>query len=780
MSDFKKIAVIGAGTMGSGIAAQVANAGHNVLLMDLPGKDDTYAIVNAAKDRLLKSDPPALVHKKRADLIELGNIRDDFDKLADCDWIVEAVVERLEIKKDLYTRLNDVISDDCVVTSNTSTIPISLLVADMPITFRKRFAITHYFNPVRYMRLLELVRGTDTDETVMDRLAAYNDQIMGKGVVRCNDTPGFLGNRVGVFALQVGMDEAFRLGLNIEEADALMGRPMGIPKTGVFGLYDLIGVDLMSDVVDTLGDILPEGDVFHAVGTSNNPAMPLIRSMITEGFTGDKGKGGFYRTVDGKDLAVDLATGTPHPRLTNLPEKAQQAADQQAMGQETLPDLIKGNDAHAQFCRRVLARILAYAADLIPDVTESPQDIDDAMKLGFNWVRGPFEMIDALGADIVKSLVEEAGLPQPMALLASVKNGPFYTVDGNRLTVRGFTNNDTNGHPAPVVLPEGTVRFHMTKRAMTPVAGNASASLYALEGDLRLVEFHSKANALTGASMEIVAAAANDHGKGILIHNDAQHFSAGVDLNRFRAFIEAQDWDAMDGFLNDFQQAVKALKYAPVPVIGAPSGLSLGGGFEVLMHCDQLVAHTNTVFGLVETAVGVVPSGGGVKETLWRWYQATGDWEKAAWETWMQVGYGQTGTSPDLSARYQYFRPGYDVEVINRDKLVTTATQALEKMQSNYAAPSAPQFELPGNRLIAKMADFMDKGISDGLFFPHDKTVAMQVAEIVVSPDADTPLPQSEQDMYDRERRAFLTLAKTRESHARIASMLDTGTALRN
>ena len=233
MIKFKRIAVIGAGTMGSGIAAQIANAGHKVLLMDLPRDDDPLGVLKAAKERLLKSDPPALVHKSRIDLIEIGNIRDDFDRLADYDWIVEAVVERLDIKKDLYKRLNEVIDTECVVTSNTSTIPISLLVEDMPMKFRKRFAITHYFNPVRYMRLLELVRGTDTDEAIMDSLAEFNDTIMGKGVVRCNDTPGFLGNRVGVFALQVGMDEAAKNNLTVEEADALMGRPMGIPKTGV-------------------------------------------------------------------------------------------------------------------------------------------------------------------------------------------------------------------------------------------------------------------------------------------------------------------------------------------------------------------------------------------------------------------------------------------------------------------------------------------------------------------------------------------------------------------
>jgi len=780
MSEFKRIAVIGAGTMGAGIAAQIANAGQAVLLMDLPGKDDAYSVVNAAKERLLKSDPPALVNKKRIDLIELGNIRDDFDKLAECDWIVEAIVERLDIKKDLYTRLNNTISNDCIVTSNTSTIPISLLVEDMPIAFRKRFAITHYFNPVRYMRLLELVRGADTEETVMDRLAVYNDTVMGKGVVRCNDTPGFLGNRVGVFALQVGMDEAFKLGLSVEQADALMGRPMGIPKTGVFGLYDLIGVDLMSDVVDTLGDILPEGDVFHGVGTKGNPVMPLIREMVAAGYTGDKGKGGFYRVVDGQQQAVDLATGQTRPRVEVLPEKAATAAKNQAAGREVLTELIAGSGPETAFCRRMLGRVFAYAADLIPAVTHSPQDIDDAMKLGFNWVRGPFEMMDALGAETVKVLIEEVGLPVPMVLEASVQNAPFYAVDGDVLTVQVFETADQSSVAAPVVLPEGTVRFHMMKRTLAPIADNEAASLYALKGDLRLIEFHSKANALTGASMEIVAAAARDHGKGILVHNDAQHFSAGVDLNRFRAFIESADWNGMDGFLNDFQQAVKALKYAPVPVVGAPSGLSLGGGFEVLLHCDKVVAHTNTVFGLVETSVGVVPGGGGVKETLWRWYQATNDWEKAAWNTWMQIGYGQIGNSPDVSARYQYFLPDRDTEVINRDKLVVSATHALNDMQADYLTPAAPVFKLPGRALLTRMSDFMQKGVDDGLFFPHDKTVAMQVATIVVNTDSDDSLQQSEQDLYDRERAAFLVLAKTKESHARIASLLDKGQAVRN
>ena len=774
MSQFKNIAVIGAGTMGSGIAAQIANAGHNVLLLDLdakPGEDKTPA--EKAIDRLQKSDPPQLMHRRNADRIATGTIDGDFDKLATCDWIIEAVVERLDIKKALYKRLDDVISADCIVSSNTSSIPIKLLVEDMPQAFRERFAITHYFNPVRYMRLLELVRGEDTREDIMDQLADYNDRILGKGVVRCADTPGFLGNRVGVFALQVGIDEAMRCNLTVEQADAIMGRPMGIPKTGVFGLYDLIGIDLMSDVVDSLASTLPEGDAFHAVSAKND----MIAAMIANGFTGDKGNGGFYtEAADGTKMARPLtgagaALAEYRPAATDLPDAAQQAATAAATRGEPLDAILDGNDDCTRFARRVLGRVLAYAAHLIPHVTQTPQDIDDAMKLGFNWQRGPFEMIDAIGPDRMRALLAEVEIEAP-AILNS--DQPFYRPDGNNLTVR-----HANGDFAPVQLPDGVMRFHMTRQTMTPILANNAASLFALDGDIRLVEFHSKANALTDESMEIVAAAAKDHGTGIIIHNDAQHFSAGVDLNAFRALIEAKDWDGIDAFLARFQDAVCLLKYTPVPVIGAPSGLAAGGGYEVLAHCDKLVVHTNSVMGLVEAAVGVVPGGGGVKETYLRWHDAKGNWDDAAWQTWMNIGYAATGSSPQLSGRMQYFLEGRDETVMNRDRLLTRAIALVGEMRDGYNAPARPTAMLADAGLHDKMSQFMQEGVDRGDFMPHDKTVAMEIAGIMLRGDGD-PAEVDEQALYARERRAFINLAKTERTHARIASMLDDGAAIRN
>ena len=767
---FSKIAVIGAGTMGSGIAAQIANAGLPVLLLDLPaaaGQDASPA--ERAIDRLLKSDPPQFMHSRLAEKITTGDMQADFDQLAACDLVIEAVIEQLPVKQALYRRLYDTVSKTCVITSNTSTIPISLLTADMPSDFCARFAITHYFNPVRYMRLLELVSGAETTPDILDKLALFNDQILGKGVVRCSDTPGFLGNRVGVFALQVGLHEALNSGIAPEDADALIGRPMGIPKTGIFGLYDLIGIDLMSDVVKSLATILPAADAFHEVGF----APELVQQMIADGYTGNKGKGGFYRETDsgrqvrvitrgasdrgGTDNSFVPASGQLHPA-------AIRAAEHQARQAEPLDAILEDNSPEGAFARRVLLRILSYAASLVPEITASPQDIDDAMKLGFNWQRGPFEMIDAVGLDRIKALATQIDLPLPAQLAA--RTTPYYRIAGAQLEIetadRGYQ---------PVSLPDGAMRFSMMRRGTEVITSNDAASLYRLEGDLRLVEFHSKANALNDHSMQIVQAAASDHGRGIIVHNDAQHFSAGVDLNHFQALIKAGDFDEIDAFLARFQHAVKALKYTPVPVIGAPSGLAAGGGFEVLMHCDKLVVHSNSVLGLVESGVGLVPSGGGVKESYLRWYAKTGDWDEAAWKTWMQIGYGRTGSSPQLSAKFEYFRDGHDISVMSRDRLLAQAIQEVQHSVADYQAVAEPEVRLASHSLIAKMDSFMQDGVDKGMFSAHNKTVAMAIATIIVADEGQAP-ESDEQALYDRERRAFLQLARTPESVAMIADML--------
>ena len=532
----------------------------------------------------------------------------------------------------------------------------------------------------------------------------------------------------------------------------------------MFGLYDLIGIDLMSDVAASLRSILPDGDAFHAVG--DDPA--LVTAMIADGWTGNKGKGGFYRDTEaGRQVRVieGGADGLSWRDVSSqLPDAVQLSLAAAARQGEPLDPLLADTSPGGRFAQTVLVKILAYAASLVPAITTSPQDIDDAMKLGFNWQRGPFELIDAVGLDRLAALAAELGLILPDQL--TTRTQPYYAVTGGVLEI----DTADKGYQ-PVALPDGVMRFSLARRTAEKLAGNEAASLYRLAGDLRLVEFHSKANALTGQSMQMVSLAASDPGRGIIIHNDAQHFSAGVDLNRFLAFIRAGDWPAMDAFLDDFQQAVKLLKYCPVPVVGAPSGLAAGGGFEVLMHCDKLVVHDNSTLGLVESGVGLVPSGGGVKEAYLRWYQATGDWDEAAWQTWMQVGYGRTGTSPELSAKFQYFRPGTDIRIISRDRLLPLAIDTVVQMQTGYTPPPQPEVRLASSAVLAKMDAFMTEGVNRGDFAAHNKTVAMQIATIIVADEGESQ-DSSEQALYDRERRAFLNLAQTDKTGRWIAAML--------
>ena len=765
ISSINKVCVIGAGTMGAGIAAQVANAGFEVLLLDIAGKGEARnATAQLGLDRIAKSDPPLLMLPENIERIEIGNIEDDLPKILTCDWVVEAIIERLDVKRTLYRNLLPHLKEGALVSSNTSTIPISLLMEDMPEHLRKQFCITHFFNPVRFMRLLELVQGEDTAPEVMAVLSDFCERMLGKGVVECRDTPGFLGNRVGVFAMQAAIYEANQLGLRVEEADSLFGRPMGIPKTGAFALYDLIGLDLMADVVRSLCSILPEGDVFHKVGAEND----LINSQIEKGFTGNKGKGGFYREEDGKWFSLNLQTGDWQERSGDLPDLAKIG---EAQG---LAALIEGDDPLSQFSWNVLAHIFTYSASLIPQVTLSPQDIDDAMKLGYNWVHGPFEMMDILGTDMLVERLERDGWDVPEFLQAA-KGENFYSAEKGQLNVR---HGDGNYHP--VKLADGVARFSMMRRTLEPVFENKGASLFHLANGERLVEFHTKANALDADCVAVMAMAAADPGPGIIIHNDAQHFSAGVNLEHFLSLINAQDWQGIDAFLSDFQKSVAGLLYCEAPVIGAPSGLALGGGYEVLAHCDLVIAHANSVLGLVEALVGVVPAGGGVKETYLRWYKRTGDWEKAAWHCFNQIGYGQTGTSPDLAAKLAYFEPDRDRQVMNRDRLIGESVRAIADMRQGYTPRPRPEFELAGKEVFSAMVEFLEKGQKKGHFLPHDVTVATAIARVFTGGEDGGKANVSEQDMYRFERENFIALAKTPQTKARITSMLSGRGIIRN
>ena len=791
--EIKKVAVIGAGTMGAGIAGQVANAGVEVWLLDLPTDTGTdaggdplsvNAVAERGLERLRDPDSPGLMSEAAEANIHLGNIRDDFHQLADCDWVAEAVVERLDIKKDLYKRLDDTCHDAAIITSNTSTIPISLLVEDMPEAFQKRFAITHFFNPVRFMRLLELVRGEHTDPAVIDVLDAFCEERLGKGVVNCADTPGFLGNRVGVYAIQCALHAALDLGLKPAEADALFGRPMGIPKTGVFGLYDLIGIDLMSDVVQSLVNILPDGDAFHAEAG----VVPLMSDMIANGQTGNKQGKGFYRTDEATNTryVLDFENGEyiESPRL-NLPLAERAEA-------EGLQVLLEDDGLFGQFAWRVLSRTLTYAASLIPEVGDDPVPVDDAMKLGYNWIQGPFEMIDAIGVDNFIARLESDGMVVP-DFLRQAAGSSFYRVDNAELQAR-----QAGDIWQAISRPRGVVRFTEKRQTLKPENANEVASWFNVD-DVALVEFHSKANALDADSMALLADAIKQVSarnlRGLIIHNDAQHFSCGVNLNGVREFFRNEDMDGLDGFLNHFQQTVHRMATADFPVVTAPSGMSLGGGFEVVLHSKQVICHSNSVMGLVESLVGVVPGGGGCKETLYRWIDQLGcgdDITKASWKAFMGLGYGRTASSPILAKKLAMLRDNDRFEM-NRDRLYDKAFAAIDQAvasghssDGNTSAASGqqgfnrPTLAMPGEVVFHEMVQWLKDGHAKGMFTPHDIVVGSEMARIVTGGEVAAGTLCTEQDLFDAERSSFLRLVATAGTRERINTMLDAGKPVRN
>jgi 3-hydroxyacyl-CoA dehydrogenase len=764
-------AVIGAGTMGLGIAGQLANAGVDVLLLDLPSEgDNRNAVCERALERLLDENQPGLLHKDLVERITIGNIEDDLDKLRDVDWIAEAVVERLDVKRALYRRIDEVRKPGSIVSSNTSTIPISLLVEDMPESFRSEFAITHFFNPVRYMRLLELVRGESTKPAVIECLEQFNEARMGKGIVVCNDTPGFLGNRVGVFAIQTALHAAFEMGLKPEEADAVFGRPMGIPKTGVFGLYDLIGIDLMSDVAKSLENILPAHDAFHAVAAE----IPLMKRMIQDGRIGNKGtKGGFYRQKDATTReTLDLHSDEYRASDSDRPAIA---AEAEAKGDFTL--LLGDDSKYGHYAWKILSDTLCYAAELVPEVNESLVAVDDAMKLGYNWIQGPFEMIDAIGVDRFVERLEAEDREVP-AFVRTAAGRSFYRVDGGRLQ---FLRAD--GDYTDLMRAKGVRRFTEERRTLRAEFENPVASYFVLPDDVGLVEFHSKANTLDGDSMQLIEAAvthASSNCRALLIHNDAQHFSCGVNLQGVLDHIVKDDFDGIDRFLDHFQQTCLSLRSAPIPVIAAASGLSLGGGFEVVLHTDKAIFHANSVTGLVESLVGVVPGGGGVKEMVYRWTEQLGDANKGAWQAFMNVGYGKTARSPLEARELCLFRDGTDDYLMNRDRLLDAAIIAANELAPGYSPVARDPLAAAGRDACGEMAEWLAKAHAKGHLTPHDVTTGSMVAMIVTGGDVDAGAMVTEQDLFDLERKAFLALCQTNETRARIEHMLRYGSPLRN
>ncbi len=773
----EQAAVLGAGVMGAQIAAHFANAGVPVLLLDVvpEGTANRNALAEGAVQKMLKTEPAAFVAKRVARFVTCGNLEDDLERLAEVDWIVEAVVESLEIKRGLYKRVEKARKKGSIVSSNTSTIPLAKLVEGLPARFAKDFLISHFFNPPRYMRLLELVTGAATRADAVATVRAFADRRLGKGVVDCHDRPGFIANRIGIFWMQCGVVAAQDHGVTVEEADAVLSRPVGIPKTGLFGLLDLVGLDLHPKVDASMAALLAEDDPYHAW----RRPWPLLERLIAEGYTGRKGKGGFYRLdrSGGKRVkeAIDLTSGDYAP----VRKPALESLDAARHG--GLKALVEHPDRGGRFAWTVLSHTLAYVAALVPEVADDIVSVDRAMTLGYNWEHGPFALIDRLGAAYFAERLEAEGRAVPPLLRAAAEAGGFYRVEDGRL--RYLT---TAGGYAEVVRPDGVVLLEDVKRGAAPLANNASASLWDLGDGVVCLEIHTKMNSIDPDVLEMVGRAvalvAKSY-KALVLYNEGSHFSAGVNLGLALFTANVGAWEQIEEMSQAGQQAFLAMKRAPFPVVAAPAGMALGGGCELMLHADAIQAHIESYVGLVEAGVGLVPAWGGCTAVLAR-YAADPKRPRgpmppvaAAFET---IGMAKVAKSAAEAQELGFLRAG-DGITFNRDRLLADAKARALALVEGYRPPEPALLTLPGPSGKASLAFAVRDLKAKGLVTPHDEVVADALAGVLSGgPDADMTEPLSEEAVQALERRALMALFKTEASLARMQHMLDTGKPLRN
>ena len=775
--NIQKVAVIGSGVMGAQIAAHFANAGVPTLLLDIvpKGSDDRNALASGAIAKMLKGSPKAFVHNAAAKRVTPGNLDDDFDQLSDVDWIVEAIIEDPNIKSDLYKRIDAVRKDTTIVSSNTSTIPLSRLVEGLSDSFRQHFLVAHFFNPPRYMRLLELVVGADTKPEVLSTIETFSDHRLGKGVVHCHDRPGFVANRIGIFWMQSAYAAALASDITVEEADAVMSRPVGIPKTGVFGLLDLIGIDLHPKIDTSMANLLPAEDAYH----KQRCDLSFINGMIEEGYTGRKGKGGFYRlnrSGGGKVMeAKNLKTGE-YSAVHKVDLESLKAAKT-----DGLAGLLNHPDRGGQFAWTVLSNTLAYAASLVSEVADDIVAIDRAMAFGYAWNAGPFALIDQIGvADFVAKMKSEGREVSDFLELAA-KVGSFYrTHEGNLQYL------DTKGDYQNIPREEGVLLLEDIKRKSDPIISNQSASLWDIGDGVTCFEVHTKVNALNMDVMDLIdqsiEVVSKDY-KAMVIYNEGSNFSVGADINAFVELIEQKNWSEAERIVAKGQSTFLALKRSPFPVVAAPSGMALGGGCETVLCANAIQAHVESYLGLVEAGVGLIPGWGGCTAMLERYASnkrlPNGPMPivTSAFET---ISVAKVSGSAFEAKDIGFLRPD-DGITFNRDRLLADAKDKALTLSENYEVPEVAEITLPGPTGRAILASAVRDFKARGLATEYDVVVCDALANVLSGGKAgDVTTALTEEDILALELESFVGLMKNQGTLDRIQHMLKTGKPLRN
>ncbi len=807
MITVKKAAVLGAGTMGAQIAAHLANAGIPTLLLDIVPRDETPApeagavarpsgrapesdrnrIARAGFEAAKKSKPAAFFTADLAALVSVGNFEDDLAKLKDCDLIIEAVVENLAIKRQLYEKVEQHRRPGAVIASNTSGIPLKQLAEGRSEDFRAHFLGMHFFNPPRYMHLVELIRTEWTKPEVSCSMFGFLDERLGKGVVIARDRPNFIANRIGTFGALVTIRAMLDDGYSIEEVDKINGPAAGRPKTATFRTFDLVGLDVFAHVVRNLHENLPddpEREMFVMPG--------LITKMIERGLLGNKTRAGFYKREKGTDGKREILTLDPATFGYRPAQKVKLPSLEMAKNIEDTAERIKAlawaKDRVGAFLWKTLARTLCYTAERIPEIADTVVEIDRAMQWGFNWELGPFEVWDAIGVEKSVAKLKEEGRTVPANVQKMLDSGAksFYKQENGQRFYFDFPS----AKYVPASDPPGTIVLKSLKDRTGVIRKNSGASLIDLGDGVAGLEFHSKMNSIGGDTLEMLKIALNEVEKnfvGLVVGNQGQNFSVGANL--MLMLMEAQDenWEELEMIGRLFQSSVMSLRYSPKPVVVAPFQMVFGGGCEMVLHADRVRASAETYIGLVEVGVGIIPAGCGTKEMLVRALDSIPKdmkdadpfpFVKRAFET---IALAKVATSAEEARGYGFLSEDDSVSM-NRDRLIADAKkEVLALAASGYVQPQQRTDILAlGNPALATLKLGVHLMKRAGYISDHDALIGEKLARILTGGDLNHETRVSEQYLLDLEREAFLSLIGTRPTQDRIAHMLKTGKPLRN
>jgi 3-hydroxyacyl-CoA dehydrogenase len=770
-----KVGIIGAGAMGAGIAALAASAGLPVVLLDIPGADDPAHPDRSkpARDalaRLTKAKPAAFMDASAAKRITTGNTADHLELLADCSWICEVIIEQPAPKQALFAQL-ETIAPDAIVTSNTSGIPMAILLEGRSPRFRSRFLGTHYFNPPRYMHLLELIPTPETAPAVLETMRAFQERILGKGIVLAKDVPGFVANRLGVHGMVVAGRLMVQHDLTIPQVDTLTGQLIGRAKSATFRTGDLSGLDVLVHVTAGLSQTTGEDLALE----------PFIHALVKSGRLGDKTKAGFYKKEGKATLALDWKTLEYHPteRFTT-PEIA---ALMKRPAHERLTQVTALPGALGAFVRDLLVAQCHYALTLVPSLAYDLAAVDRAMEWGYGWEIGPFRAMDAIGLDWLRTAFREAGREIP-PLLAQTPRA-FYEMRAEGETIPAL---DASARLAIPPIP-GQLSLAARRRQGHILRENAEARVLDLGEGVLGLEFCGKMNTLGPGVMDLTAftleTAASGPWHGVVIGNeDPRTFTAGANLGGVAALVQAKDWSQLEAMVRRFQATVMSVRRAPVPVVAAPFGLTLGGGCELSIHCDRIQAHAELYMGLVEVGVGLLPGGCGTKELAFRFTKALEAYEGAdpfegVKRAFQLIALARTSTSAHEARTMGFLRPHADRISMNRDTLIADAKARVLDLAPDYVAPLPRTMTSLGSAGMANLDYALWSFREAGQASAHDARIGHEIARVLCGGEGPARTV-TEQDLLDLECDGFLRLLGTAETQARIAHMLSTGTPLRN